>query len=62
MKKIVVLWMIILSGTSIACPTCIGVIGQNSPKFFSNDAYKSEHTMQENQTDISQILSKEEEQ
>lgn len=35
-------------GVAIACPTCIGVIEHNSPKFFSNDAYQA---IQENHSD-----------
>jgi hypothetical protein len=48
MKKIVIVLLTVLCGTSMACPTCIGVIEHNSPKFFSNDAYRS---VQENQSD-----------
>jgi len=47
-------------GTVIACPTCIGTIQHNSPKFFSNDAYQSTHHTQPDQI-ASSIIEKEEE-
>ena len=54
MKKVLILFTSVLCGTGIACPTCIGVIGQNSPKFFSNDAYTAA-PVQEDQTDQTQL-------
>lgn len=39
--------IIILSKNVLAaCPTCIGIINDNSPKFFSDDAYLSDRPNQ----------------
>ena len=58
------LMTVFCSGTVIACPTCIGAIDHNSPKFFSNDAYRSKHHVQEAQNvqvNAFTIIEKEEE-
>ena len=54
---------IFCSGIVIACPTCIGTIAHDSPKFFSNDAYQSPHCVQPGyivQVNASTIIEKEE--
>ena len=35
----VIITIIFVESSSIACPTCIGTIKDYSPKFFSDDAY-----------------------
>ena len=37
---------IFCGGVAIACPTCIGTIAHDSPKFFSDDAYQSQQQVQ----------------
>jgi len=54
----------VFASTVIACPTCIGTIEYDSPKFFSNDAYRSKHSAQNNQiahVNASTVVEKEEE-
>ncbi len=54
---------VVCGGTVIACPTCIGTIEHNSPKFFSNDAYQTKDHLQPDQTNhvnASMIIEKEE--
>lgn len=57
------LLMNFFSGVVVACPTCIGTIQHDSPKFFSNDAYQSPHSMQPGyivQINASTLIEKEE--
>lgn len=55
---VVSLCMNIFCSSSIsACPTCIGTIDYNSPKFFSDDAYQSQQQVQGH----SALMQKEEE-
>lgn len=57
------LLMNIFCGVVVACPTCIGTIQHDSPKFFSNDAYQSPHSMQPGyivQINASTLIEKEE--
>jgi hypothetical protein len=55
------LMSVLCGGTVIACPTCIGAIEHNSPKFFSNDAYSSKYSVQVDHANASIIVEKEEE-